>query len=438
MNVSEYNNNPGNLRPPKGVTYEGQIGVDDRGFAIFENKDYGQRALINDVNHKLENGIDTPSKFVDRFSPAGTENSEDSRNNYKIHLAEQLGLKSTNDPFPKDSADKIANAVSAFESGTLLQPISKENNEVNKKQQFGDISPETEKIITSSIGHTLGTTAGVTKLGAVKGFKKVYDWAHSPNISEPIEHVASIVNAEPKKHGGEKWGKALTGVDIPNAQMQKSDLDLAKGMQATVGRQGEPGFTGGRITQGGIIISPQDAAKIDEFINKKPSITERLSTLAKFGSPEQKAMAQSLWAKVKNIGSVSGLGAMGYGAGMSVPQAVAEYQKGNTADAIGTLGVGASMGAGMAMAPKVAPVVGAGLSALDVANRVQNKDYAGAGLSTIGTLGPMGALALLDPPIGIPLAIGSSFIPAAINAYRDYVNESPKNIEAGKKIPAKP
>ena len=35
--LAEYNNNPGNLKPPKGVTYEGQIGVDDNGFAVFEN-----------------------------------------------------------------------------------------------------------------------------------------------------------------------------------------------------------------------------------------------------------------------------------------------------------------------------------------------------------------------------------------------------------------
>ena len=30
--IADYNNNPGNLRPPKGLTYEGQIGVDERGF----------------------------------------------------------------------------------------------------------------------------------------------------------------------------------------------------------------------------------------------------------------------------------------------------------------------------------------------------------------------------------------------------------------------
>ena len=53
MTRSDFNNNPGNLRPPPGVKYYGMIGVDDKGFAIFENKDYGRQALINDINKKI-------------------------------------------------------------------------------------------------------------------------------------------------------------------------------------------------------------------------------------------------------------------------------------------------------------------------------------------------------------------------------------------------
>ena len=100
-NLADYNNNPGNLRPPKGVKYEGQIGVDERGFAIFENKSFGQKALVNDINIKINRGLDTPEKFIDRYAPASAENPEEGRENYKIKLAAALGLKSTNDPFPK-------------------------------------------------------------------------------------------------------------------------------------------------------------------------------------------------------------------------------------------------------------------------------------------------------------------------------------------------
>jgi hypothetical protein len=117
-NLADYNNNPGNLKPPKGVKYEGQIGVDDRGFAIFENKSFGQRALVNDINIKINRGLDTPEKFIDRYAPAGEENSDDARENYKIKLAASLGLKSTNDPFPKGAAPRIADVIYRFESGT--------------------------------------------------------------------------------------------------------------------------------------------------------------------------------------------------------------------------------------------------------------------------------------------------------------------------------
>ena len=41
-------------------------------------------------------------------------------------LAQQLGLKSTSDPFPKDAADRLAKAVGAFEGGTWANPPAKD------------------------------------------------------------------------------------------------------------------------------------------------------------------------------------------------------------------------------------------------------------------------------------------------------------------------
>jgi len=135
-NLADYNNNPGNLKPPKGVKYEGQIGVDDRGFAIFENKSFGQRALVNDINIKINRGLDTPEKFIDRYAPAGEENPEDARENYKIKLAASLGLKSTNDPFPKGAAPKIADVIYRFESGTEPKQEEMRRSEQDTPKHF--------------------------------------------------------------------------------------------------------------------------------------------------------------------------------------------------------------------------------------------------------------------------------------------------------------
>jgi len=120
--LADYNNNPGNLKPPKGVTYEGQIGVDDKGFAIFETPTAGRQALVNDVRVKMRRGLNTPEAFIDRYAPAGDENPEEARENYKLHLATSLGLKSTSDPFPEDAIEKLADAIHQFESGQRKPP----------------------------------------------------------------------------------------------------------------------------------------------------------------------------------------------------------------------------------------------------------------------------------------------------------------------------
>ena len=126
--LADYNNNPGNLRPPKGVTYEGQIGVDENGFAIFENKSFGRNALVRDIEIKQKRGLNNPNDFLDVYTPRSKENPEEGRQNYKMGLAGHLGLNSPKDPFPENSVDKIADYISAFESGQPIQGEKKNDN----------------------------------------------------------------------------------------------------------------------------------------------------------------------------------------------------------------------------------------------------------------------------------------------------------------------
>jgi hypothetical protein len=140
--LAEYNNNPGNLRPPAGVKYDGQIGVDENGFAIFENKDYGRRALINDIEIKLKRGLNSPDKFIERYAPRGDENPQEAQDNYKIWLAGSLGLESTNAPFPKDSAEKIADAVAQFESGTWGKPPAAAPSSPSAEETSGQLTDQ--------------------------------------------------------------------------------------------------------------------------------------------------------------------------------------------------------------------------------------------------------------------------------------------------------
>ena len=131
--VAQWNNNPGNLRPPKGVTYDGQVGVDDKGFAIFTEPSFGRKALIGDINIKLKRGLNTPNKFIDVYTPAMGDNDEKGRANYKNHLASSVGIKDPNEPFPEGSAEKIADAITGFEGGTWYKKPSEKKEEKSTK-----------------------------------------------------------------------------------------------------------------------------------------------------------------------------------------------------------------------------------------------------------------------------------------------------------------
>lgn len=168
--LSDYNNNPGNLRPPKGITYDGQIGVDDKGFAIFENKEYGQKALVNDLSYKLRHGVNTPEKFVDKYAPASKENDEESRENYKLYLASQFGLKSTTDPFPEDGAEKLANAVGAFEGGTWNKPPEEKKEAAEADTTLAAQADEGERLGSSRTADIPGEAEQTRKaLGVIGG-----------------------------------------------------------------------------------------------------------------------------------------------------------------------------------------------------------------------------------------------------------------------------
>ena len=117
LSKAERYNNPGAIRPYK-VIYEGQVDVDADGFAIFETPEAGRRALIKQIDTQIKRGENTVDAFLNRYAPPGKENPQASRDNYRVFLAEQLGLKSTSDPFPKGSTERIADAVTKFESGS--------------------------------------------------------------------------------------------------------------------------------------------------------------------------------------------------------------------------------------------------------------------------------------------------------------------------------
>lgn len=204
--VAEFNNNPGNLKPV-GFTYKDQIGLDDRGFAVFATKEAGRNALIQDIQIKQKNGINNPHAFIDKYAPAGEENKEESRDNYKIGMAGHLGLKNTKDPFPEGSAEKIADFITSFESGKQTQqeapkanpnnpfaagvPLADKARQSSTTEVTTDTTPPAEDFVDPAVAAGAGAlVSGVGQLGSQPEY-----FGPPPDINEIKDTARNKISA---------------------------------------------------------------------------------------------------------------------------------------------------------------------------------------------------------------------------------------------------
>lgn len=121
------NNNPLNVKPPPGTTWNGQIGVDYRGLCQFDTLSNGVRAgCINIVSQFRENDALSLQAFGEKYAPAGVENNNPE---YGFDLASQLGVPQSQpyDWMAPGAVTKLALAVAQNEEGQasklLLSPF---------------------------------------------------------------------------------------------------------------------------------------------------------------------------------------------------------------------------------------------------------------------------------------------------------------------------
>jgi hypothetical protein len=396
--VAEENNNPGNLRPPKGVTYEGQIGVDDKGFAIFENQKYGRQALINDIEHKVGRGLDNPHAFIDTYAPVG-DNNEESNINYKIHLANRLGLNNTMDKFPEKSYEQIADAITEFESGIKPQepsytvpPIPNQGKPLATGKTNGSAPsqvfqiPEPIAAVAGGLGGaSAGSYAAVNK-AKLDAYKDAYEALNKGNLSSTI----SPTQVTPTQTSGQIL--AEDGSLIPSEEQHT---------RAFEGTKKEKGITG-RASQTTYNLRTQQIA---EEARKQKQIMEELKKLGIL-TGETKPLSQMGSVASTNAGIIAPTQAVESMVANQVPQQIASKipsQFGSYLKGLISMPLkGAFLGAT------------AGLGAADVYNRLANKDNEGAGVATVGTISPLLApfisSAGLLPAISLasPLYLGAS------------------------------
>jgi hypothetical protein len=150
-------------------------------------------------------------------------------------------FKNAHESGNKEAAQALAQRV--FELETRVGELKKAEQE-STTNQTGWKSPAA----AAAVGATIGAVTNPIR-GAVH------------DVITPSKPKAAPVSAgpAPDTFGGQDWTKALTGVDVPGAQMNKSSLDVGQRMAETVGRNGP--LAGGTISPGGIMMGPELGAK---------------------------------------------------------------------------------------------------------------------------------------------------------------------------------
>jgi hypothetical protein len=344
--IADYNNNPGNIRPAKGVNYEGLIGVDDRGFAIFENKDFGRNALVRDIEAKIKNGLLTPEAFIDRYAPASKENPEEGRINYKIFLADQLGLNSTADKFPENSAQKIADAIAHFEAGTRPAAEEKKSDDEGspkanfdaKKMPSSDAKTpdaveqqQISPVVGGGVGGVTGTIAG-TSAAVAKAKYDALSEAYDALTGRMGKTVGEAVDDSP----GAKWG-VKTGYGKGSGSVQ----DASSAYQRAVGK----GKVSARMDKLFGIAQPGESPELAQRLIDRAKAVPATPAAA---APSKVSAALSYLSRLGSMPVKGGL--MGAAAGFGAADAYNRYRAGENEEAtVGGLGTVASL---------VAPYVG--------------------------------------------------------------------------------
>lgn len=116
--LAQRNKNPLNIKKLSGnKTWEGQIGVDEQGHAIFSSWEYGIRAASFTLkNYALKHKIDTVEDTLRRFCEAQGKQFE----NYVNFVCRELGVKKNQKINLIAYMPKLLRAMARFESGMNL------------------------------------------------------------------------------------------------------------------------------------------------------------------------------------------------------------------------------------------------------------------------------------------------------------------------------
>lgn len=123
------NNNAGNIRAVDGVLWQGQIGIDDAGFVIFDTALNGLRALARVLKtYRQKYGLISISGIISRWAPS----NENDTTSYIKSVEMRVGL-GANTPLSLEHYPALVKAIIHHENGK--QPYS--DDEINQGVTLG-------------------------------------------------------------------------------------------------------------------------------------------------------------------------------------------------------------------------------------------------------------------------------------------------------------
>ena len=227
--------NVGNLRPV-GFKYEGQIGVSPGGFAMFENRDYGIKALNHDIGVKLDRGLNTPEKFISIYAPASDKNDTSA---YIRNVSNALGIKPNQEiPNTPEARMILAQAITRQEGSDKATARFAEGGHIKHFAVGGmddnQYSPEGVMVSGSDttsgddnvIGNALRSAAGLPKYQPFSDTKPKMTYETKgqmgPSDAE-LQRNANIDTSASKTGSNVPSGASTQPVDPYQALMDKLD-----------------------------------------------------------------------------------------------------------------------------------------------------------------------------------------------------------------------
>lgn len=130
------NNNPGNIRHSDANDWQGQVGIDDAGFVIFDSPQNGVRAMTKILKNYAKRGVVTLEQIISTWAPPEGINPitrepyGNDTASYIRHVAQLTGIEKGEPVAPVDypalidAISRHENAGKSFSMGVIEKGVS--------------------------------------------------------------------------------------------------------------------------------------------------------------------------------------------------------------------------------------------------------------------------------------------------------------------------